>query len=104
MPFYFTHADKKINLEDLPLERWITIETECGTQWPEILTGKCVGDAKIARSVIGQACAHLGVEVPTLTLKSVLELITFDREETLPTEYADGLPDPKASDIEAVTT
>jgi hypothetical protein len=104
MPFYFNHADKKLNLEELPLDRWIAIEAESGQPWPEVLTGKCIGDAKVAKAVIGQACGHLGIEVPALTLKSVVELITFDREETLPTEFVDGMPDPKATDSAPVTT
>ena len=104
MPFYFSHDEKRLNLEDLPLDRWIAIEAECGLAWPDVLTGKCVGDSKVAKAVIGQACAHLGIEVPPLTLKSVVELITFDREETLPVGFEDGLPDPKAKDSAPATT
>jgi hypothetical protein len=104
MPFYFQHADHKVNLEDLPLDRWIKIEEACGLQWPEVLTGKCVGDAKVAKVVIEQAAEHLGIPVPTLTLKSVVELITFDREETTPDQFVDGIPDPKAPASDPVTT
>ena len=104
MPFYFKHGDHKVNLEDLPLDRWITIEQECGQPWPEILTGKVIGDAKVAKAVIGQVCSHLEIEVPKLTLRAVVDMITYEREETLPTEFSDGIPDPKATDSEPATT
>ena len=100
MPFYFQHADHKVNLEDLPLDRWIKIEEACGLQWPEILTGKCIGDARVAKVVIEHAAEHLGIPVPPLTLKAVVELITYAPEETTPEQFVDGIPDPKAGDSE----
>ena len=104
MPFYFHHADKRVALDDLPLEHWITIQEATGRQWPDILTRDVVGDVKVAQAVIGEACKYLGIEPPKLTLKSMLEAITFEAAENIPEQFNDGVPDPKASASEPVTT
>lgn len=104
MPFYFKTDTHSVNLEDLPLDRWIKIEAECGAPWPEILTGKVIGDAKVAKAVIGQACEHLSIPVPELTLRSIVELIKFEREESTPEQFNDGIPDPKAQGSAPETT
>lgn len=105
MPFYFTHADKKLNLEDLPLDRWIAIQEQTGFTWADILSGgTIVGDAKVVRAVVKEVSAHLGVEPPEMTLRGAVDVITFETGETLPAEFADGIPDPKATDTEAETT
>lgn len=103
MPFYFKHGDHKVNLEDLPLDRWITIEAESGSSWIEVLSGK-LGESRVAKSVIVQACEHLGIDVPPLTIRKLANMLVFEKEESLPTEYADGIPDPKATDSEPATT
>lgn len=105
MPFYFQHESCRLNLEELPLDRWIKIEEECGLQWPDVLTGKfVVGDAKVAKAVIVQAAEHCGVTLPTLTLKNVVGMITYEPTEAIPEQFNDGIPDPKASGSDPVTT
>lgn len=104
MPFYFQHDGHKVNLEDLPLDRWITIEKECDEPWPEILSGKVIGDSLVAKAVIGQACEHLGIPTPQLTLRNVVDMITFERDESVPEQFNDGIPDPKAQASEPATT
>lgn len=104
MPFYFNHAAGKLDLEDMPLDRWIAIQSETGLQWHEVLSGVSIVDAKVATVVIREACAHLGIEVPALTLRSLLKAITFEQIENVPEQYTDGIPDPKAQGSEPVTT
>ncbi len=104
MPFYFSTAGKRVALDDLPLEHWITIQEATGKQWPDILTREVIGDVKVAQAVITEACKHMGVEVPALTLKSMLEAITFEAVENIPEQFNDGVPDPKASASEPATT
>ncbi len=104
MPFYFQHADKRVALDDLPLDRWVTIQEATGKQWHEILTRDVIGDVKVARAVIAEAAAFLGVDTPELTLKTMLEVITFESAEIIPEQFNDGIPDPKAGDSEPGTT
>lgn len=104
MPFIFTHGDRRLDLEDLPLDAWIKIQEATGLTWPEVLTAKVLGDAKIASSVVAQCAAHLGIEVPTLTLRSMLDAITIEVAENIPEQFNDGVPDPKAPASEPATT
>jgi len=104
MPFYYNHPGGKFDLEDLPLERWVTIQSATGMSWPDILTGKVLGDAKVAQVVVGEVCAHLGITAPTLTIRTLLESVTFEAKENVPEQYNDGVPDPKASASAPVTT
>lgn len=104
MPFYFQHAGKRVALDDLPLDRWVTIQEATGKQWHEILTRDVIGDVKVAQAVVAEAVAFLEVEAPALTLKSMLEAITFESAEIIPEQFTDGIPDPKAVASEPVTT
>jgi len=89
----------------LPLDRWINIQEQTGFTWSDILSGgTIVGDAKVVQAVVKEVSAHLGVEPPTMTLRGAVDVITFEAAESLPTEYTDGMPDPKAPDTEAATT
>ena len=54
--------------------------------------------------MIGEAAAFLGVDAPGLTLKSMLEVITFESAEIIPEQFNDGIPDPKATDSGQATT
>ena len=104
MPYYFKHDGGRFDLEDMPLDRWITVQEQTGKQWHEVLSGQILGDAKVATVVVAQAAAHLGIEAPRLTIKTMVDVLVWEQEENLPSEYADGIPDPKASDTEAATT
>jgi len=104
MPYYFKHDAGKFDLEDMPLDRWITIQEQTGKQWHEVLSGQILGDAKVANAVVVQACAHLGIEAPRLTIKTLVDVLFWAEGETIPTEFVDGSPDPKAPATEAATT
>lgn len=104
MPFYFQQGSQRVALDDMPLDRWITIQEATGKQWHEILTRDVIGDVKVAKAVIAEAAAYLGVEPPELTLKTMLECIVFDAAETIPEQFTDGIPDPKATGSAPETT
>ena len=103
MPFYFKHSGKQIDLEDLPLTRWVTIQEQTGRQWHEVLGANVLGDAKVASAVAEQAAAELGIELPALSLRQMLDVIVFQPADNLPAEYQDGIPDPKAAATEPAT-
>jgi|GEM_PF-6630209 len=104
MPFYFQHGQSRLALDDMPLDAWVAIQEATGKQWHEVLSREVVGDAKVAKAVIAEACKVLGVEVPPLTLKTMLEVITFESEPIVPEQYTDGVPDPKAPASDPATT
>lgn len=105
MPFYFDHADKRIDLDDLPLDSWIAIQEATGKTWPQMIGANTIGDAKVAKAIVAECCKHLDLPVPELTLRQLLDVLSYDvAAESLPTEFSDGIPDPKASDTEQGTT
>lgn len=104
MPFYFNHPAGKFDLEDLPLDRWVTIQGETGLQWHEVLTGTTLVDAKVATVVVREVCAHLGIDIPPLTIKTLMETVVYESGESVPEQYVDGMPDPKATDTAPTTT
>ncbi len=104
MPFYFTGGTQRLDLEDLPLDRWVTIQAATGLKWHEVLSENVIGDAKVASAVIAECAAHLGITVPPPTLKSAVKMIAFESEANVPEQFNDGVPDPKAPASEPVTT
>jgi hypothetical protein len=102
MPWFFQHDTHRIDLEELPLERWATIEAGTGMRWHEVLGGH-IGDATVAMVVAKEAAAHLGIDPPKLTIKTLVTTFVWEPGESSPTEFTDGMPDPKATDTEAVT-
>lgn len=106
MPFYYQHPDKpRLDLDDLPLDSWIAIQDATGKTWPQMIGANTIGDAKVARAIVDACCKHLGVEPPAnLSLRAMLEVLTYDRDtETVPTQFEDGLPDPKATGSDQAT-
>jgi hypothetical protein len=104
MPFIFNHAGKKLDLEDLPLERWTRIQEVTGLTWPEVLSGKVLGDSKVTQVVLAQVAEHLEITLPALTIRSAMELIKWEREPNIPETFNEGMPDPKAPASEQATT
>ena len=107
MPFFFKHPDQptRIDLDDLPLDSWIAIQEATGKTWARIMTASPIGDAVAAKAIIAECCKHLGVEAPTgVTLRGMIDLLSFDPVETIPTQFTDGLPDPKVTDSDQATT
>lgn len=106
MPIYFTpDADTRYPVDDLPVERWITIQRVTGRQWHECLGREMVADLVVAKAVLDECAAETGKPLPErLTLSTLLDLLRFDLGETTPTAYTDGMPDPKASGTDPATT
>ena len=106
MPFYYQHPDKdRLDLDDLPLDSWIAVQAATGKTWPQMIGANTIGDAVVAKAIIAACCTHLGVDAPTLTLRKMLEVLTYDRDtETLPAQFEAGIPDPKATDTGQETT
>ncbi len=76
-----------------------------GKTWARIMTASPIGDAVAAKAIIAECCKHLGVEAPTgVTLRGMIDLLSFDPVETIPTQFTDGLPDPKVTDSDQATT
>lgn len=104
MPFYFKHPGGKLDLEDLPLDRWTAIQQATGIEWHQVLTTRLLGDTAVAQAVVKEASAFLGIEPPSLTLRTLMDTLFFEAGETVPAQYNDGMPDPKATASEAATT
>ncbi len=108
MPFFFKHPDQttRIDLDDLPLDSWIAIQEATGKTWPQLVGPGMIGDAAVAKVVVAEVCKHLGAPVPAgLTLKSTVALFEYDEgAETTPTQYTDGMPDPKVTGSGPETT
>lgn len=107
MPFFFTHPDKPpLDLDDLPLDAWIAIQEATGKTWARIMTASPIGDAVAARAIIAECAKHLGVSPPAdLTLKSMVGMLVYRADvESTPTQYEDGIPDPKVTDSGSATT
>lgn len=102
MPFEFRSGGKSVDIEDIPLDVYVKIEAETEIPWYR-LTSAPARYAK-AGSLLAKACAdHLGVECPTLTPKSLVTMFELVEEPNTPTQYEDGMPDPKAADTGQAT-
>ena len=104
MPFEFRYGGKAVDIEDVPLETFVSIEADTGVEWFR-LTAAPARYAKAA-NLLAQACAkQLGIDdFPPLTPKLLVEVFELVEEPNKPVEYEDGMPDPKAADSEAATT
>ena len=58
-----------------------------------------------AATLLAQACAkQLEVDLPALTPKLLVQVFELVDEPNKPSEYDEGMPDPKAADSGAATT
>ena len=93
------------DVEDLPLDRWVTIQQATGKQWHECLSNALLADVAVAKAVLEACAAETGTTLPApLTVKQVLKLFKFDAKENTPTQYNEGVPDPKVKGTEPETT
>ena len=104
MPIVFKHAGHSLDLEDMPIDRWIAIQEATGMKWTDVLSGNIVADVKVAKAVTTEACRHLGVEPPELTLRVLFTLFVLEERPNNAETFTDGIPDPKAPASEPVTT
>jgi hypothetical protein len=105
MTIFFTYADKRLDIEDLPLAKYAAIHEATGKHWWQVSSSHPATDERVAALLVEACCDVLGIEpVPTLTPKTVVSLFTVDTAENLPTTYQDGIPDPKATEPDPATT
>lgn len=103
MPFEFRYGGKTVDIEEMPLDVYVKIEAETGVAWYQL----SAAPARYARaaSMLAAECAkHLEIDPPKMTPKALIQMFELVDEPNKPTEYEDGLPDPKAADSEAATT
>lgn len=111
MPFYYVNGDTRYDLEDLPIDSWVKVQQATGKQWHQILSYnkatdalEVIGNAEVAKAVLTECASVTGTELPALTVRSMLELLRFEAGESRPTDFEDGMPDPKATATDPETT
>jgi hypothetical protein len=104
MPIFFTHNGARLDIEDLPLEVYASIQDATGLQWWEVAANP-MRHAKAGELLFRAAAKHVGVDVPDpVTVRVLTAGFTVDTDvKNLPDEYTDGIPDPKA-EAEPATT
>ncbi len=104
MPIVFTHDDQTIDLDDVPLHIYAEIEKTTEVPWWRLTAAPQL--SADAGQLLAQKCAELvGVKLPNpLTPRVIVQLFQKVDEENRPTEYDDGIPDPKAKGSEPATT
>ena len=105
MPFYYVNGSTEFDIEELPLDRWIEIQKATGRQWHECLSRELLGDATVAKAVLEACAAETGTTLPApLTVRRMVELVMWREGENTPTQYSEGVPDPKVPDTGLATT
>lgn len=103
MPIIFHHDDHELDVDDVPLSVYAEIEKSTGVAWYQ-LTANPMRHAA-AGEELAKACAkQLGVELPALTPKLLVKVFEIRQGENRPTEFDEGMPDPKAPDSDQATT
>lgn len=103
MPILFVHDGKEFDIDDVPLADYAQIERDHGTPWWKL----CANPMQYAGAgeALARICARLaGVDLPTLTPRLLVKLFEVRAGENRPTEYNDGMPDPKAQGSGPETT
>jgi hypothetical protein len=103
MPIFFTHAGARLDVEDVPLEVYAEIKDKTGLEWWQVVSNP-MRHAK-AGELLAKACAGIsGVDIGVVTPKTLVAAFTVDEDaKTMPDEFTDGIPDPKAGDVPATT-
>jgi len=86
-----------IRFEDLLISEWAEISNKADVAWGTLFTTPLY-HAEGVQAIYDACCAKAGVDSHPLTVKeatSVFELVPED----LPTQYQDGIPDPKADEV-----
>lgn len=105
MAVYFTHDGKELDVDDVPMDVYADIEKKTGIAWYR-LTQAPAGHAA-AGPLLAQRCADmLEVVLPDpITPKVLVDLFDVREDDvTVPSEFEDGMPDPKAEGIDRETT
>lgn len=104
MPVMFRLEGQELDLDDMPLDVYADIEKETGVPWYR-LTANPMAHAAAVVVLVKKCAERLGVEPPaTLTPKLLVDMFEVVSEPNLPTEYNEGIPDPKAPEEDPETT
>lgn len=103
MPIIFNHDGHELDIDDVPLSAYADIEKATDVPWYRLASNPMQYAA--AGEMLAKACAkQLGVDLPSLTPKLLVSLFDVRPGENRPTEYDEGMPDPKAKGSEPETT
>lgn len=99
MPILFKFDGKELDIDDVSMDTYAAIEKATSVPWYRLTQSPMAHAA--AGSQLARACAELvGVVLPDpITPKIMVTLFDVVADEpSRPTEYTDGMPDPKAAD------
>jgi hypothetical protein len=104
MPLMFRYDGAEMDLDDLPMEDYAAIEKTTSVPWYRLTQSPMAHAA--AGPMLAKRCAEiLGVTLPDpITPKVLVGLFEVVDEPNLPTEYQDGIPNPKAAGSGQETT
>jgi hypothetical protein len=94
----------EVDLDDVSMETYAEIEKVTSIPWYRLTQSPMAHAA--AGPMLARKCAETaGVELPDpITPKILVSLFEVSAEPNSPTEFSDGIPDPKAQDSEPETT
>ena len=104
MPVMFRLEGQELDLDDVPLATYAEIEKTTSVPWYRLSNAPMAYAA--AGEMLARKCAEqLGLKLPQpLTPKKMVEIFEVVDEPNLPTEYTEGIPDPKAEGPDKETT
>ncbi len=92
---------RQVRCDDLPLEVYANIADKTGIHWHQLLNAP-LRQERAGLMLYQAACESVGVTPKALSVREFAD--AFDLvEDDLPTEFTEGIPDPKA-DGPATTT
>lgn len=103
MPIMFKLDGQELDIDDVPLSVYAEIEKATDVPWYRLAANPMQHAA--AGEQLAKACAkQLGVDLPAMTPKVLVQVFEIVTGDNRPTEYSEGMPDPKAEGSEPETT
>lgn len=105
MPIIFKYEGQELDVDDVPLETFATLEEKHGVAWYNL--GSMPMRYAAAGEALARECAKIvGVTLPEkITPKLFVKLFEVTEVPNMPTEWEDGMPVPlpEAADQPTVT-
>ena len=104
MPVMFKYEGVEIDIDDISMETYAEIEKATSVAWYRLT--QAPGAHAAAGPMLARKCAELlGVTLPDpITPRIMVTLFEVVDEPNRPSEFSDGMPDPKAPASETETT
>lgn len=103
MSFHFRYEGCDVDIDDVPLASYAEIEKATGVEWYRLQRSPLL--FADAGEMLAKVCAGIaGVTLPPLTPRLLVDVFELVEAENRPTEYDDGMPDPKAPVTDQETT